>query len=183
MPPGRCPGHTTQPMALGYDGQIEQVDCGKRAAPHSGEAGRSRERDDRRRSPPYHRETVGRPGRPQGRGATASLRSSPPDNRKATLGLLRRLGVGSSTVGRIRICNLVVRNLNAVRVPPATDLRPLRVHRQRTCRSPVERVQRFQDRNLDPLQDYIATPVSCRGKSARHQLSKPRALLWPRSAC
>jgi hypothetical protein len=48
------------------------------------------------------------------------------------------LGVGSSTLGRIRICSLLVRNLNPVRVPPATIMRPLRVHLRYALRSPVE---------------------------------------------
>jgi hypothetical protein len=44
----------------------------------------------------------------------------------------------SSTLGRYGIRNLLVRNLNPVRVPTATDMRPLRVHLRYTLRSPVE---------------------------------------------
>jgi hypothetical protein len=49
---------------------------------------------------------------------------------------LRR--VGSSTLGRIRNSSFLVRNLNPVRVPPATIMRPLRVHLRFTLRSPTE---------------------------------------------
>ena len=51
---------------------------------------------------------------------------------------LRRVASLSSTFGRYRIRNLLVRNCSLTRVPTAPGLRPLRVHPCYALRSPVE---------------------------------------------